>query len=256
VTPTRLEITALQNFPLVAPGDDINNLILDCAPEGGFCDGDVLVIAQKIISKAEDRYVDLDTVEPSDEAQTLATQTEKDPRLVQLILNESTEIARSRPGVIIAAHRLGFVLANAGIDASNVDKPMDKPGDYVLLLPVDPDQSCRDIRQRITAETGTALSVIINDSLGRAWRQGTAGIALGAAGLPSLQDLTQQPDLHGRLLQVSKVGLADELAAAASLVQGQGDEGKPVILIRGFDPFEADLNAATLIRPRDEDMFR
>jgi coenzyme F420-0:L-glutamate ligase / coenzyme F420-1:gamma-L-glutamate ligase len=252
VTPSRLEITALEDFPLVEPEDDITQLLIGRAPNDGYRDGDILIIAQKIISKAESRFADLKSVSPSKEAETLAAETEKDPRLVELILSESTEIARHRPGVIIAVHRLGFVLANAGIDASNVGRD----DDHVLLLPVNPDQTCRDIRKRIHAETGAQVATIINDSLGRAWRHGTMGIALGAAGLPALLDLRQKPDLHGRTLQVSIVGLADELAAAGSLVQGQGAEGRPVALVRGFNPFDQDFPASDLVRPAGEDLFR
>lgn len=252
MTPGRLEITALEDFPLVAPGANIADFILERAPKGGFRDGDILVIAQKIISKAEDRFRDLSQVTPSSEAVTLAEQTEKDSRLVELILQESTEIARHRPGVIIAVHRLGYVLANAGIDASNVDRG----GEHVLLLPEDPDRTCQDLLASIAAATSARLAVIVNDSLGRAWRHGTASVALGAAGLPALLDLRQKPDLDGRLLRVSLVGLADEIAAAASLVQGQGDEGRPVVLVRGFAPFESALPASGLIRPKDEDLFR
>jgi len=252
VTPARLEIIALEDFPLVGPGDDIAQLLIHHAPNSGYCDGDILIIAQKIISKAEGRFVDLKSVSPSKEAAALAYKTEKDPRLVELILSESTEIARHRPGVIIAVHRLGLVLANAGIDASNVGKD----DDHVLLLPVNPDQTCSDIRSKVQSETGANVAVIINDSLGRAWRHGTMGIAIGVAGLPALLDLRQNPDLHGRKLQVSIVGIADELAAAGSIVQGQGAEGRPVALVRGLDPFEQTSPASEIIRPANENLFR
>jgi coenzyme F420-0:L-glutamate ligase/coenzyme F420-1:gamma-L-glutamate ligase len=255
VTPSRLEITALEGIPTVAPGDDIAGLILAHAPADGLRDGDILVVAQKIVSKAEDRFVDLATVTPSAEAEILAAETEKDPRLVELILQESQAIARHRPGVIIAVHRLGYVLANAGIDASNVGRG----ADTVLLLPKDPDGTAAALRARLETGTGVKLAVIVSDSLGRAWRMGTAGIALGSAGLPALLDLVEKPDRDGRPLRVSTVGLADELAAAASLVQGQGDEGRPVALIRGYDVFAAaadEIGAAALIRPAEQDLFR
>ncbi len=252
MTPARLEIIALEDFPLVEPGDDIAQRLIDRAPNGGYRDGDILIIAQKIISKAEGRFANLKCISPSKEAKALASKTEKDPRLVELILSESTEIARHRPGVIIAVHRLGFVLANAGIDASNVGKS----DDHVLLLPVNPDQTCLDIRSTIHSETRAQVAIIINDSLGRAWRHGTTGIALGAAGLPALVDLRQKLDLHGRTLQASIVGLADELAAAGSLVQGQGAEGRPVALVRGFDPFDRESPVSELVRPASEDLFR
>lgn len=254
--PNRLSLVALPEIPLVAPGDDLCDLIatgLQRADET-LRDGDVLVIAQKIVSKSEGRYADLDTVEPSAKAVELALQTDKDPRLVELILAESDEVLRHRPGVLIVAHKLGFVLANAGIDSSNVAPQND--GQRVLLLPVDPDGTCARLRAEIQARFVKDVAVVISDSVGRAWRVGTVGIALGAAGLESVMDLRGQIDLYGRPLAVSIVGLGDELAAAATILQGEGDEGLPVILIRGLDRASDQDTGATLVRDEAEDLFR
>jgi coenzyme F420-0:L-glutamate ligase/coenzyme F420-1:gamma-L-glutamate ligase len=257
VTPRRLEITALPGIPLVRPGDDLATLIVAGLgrAETALKAGDALVVAQKIVSKAEGRYAALGSVEPTREAQDLAAKTDKDPRLVELILRESARVVRHRPGLLIVQHRHGYVLANAGIDASNVE-PDPVAGERVLLLPEDPDKSCRALRRRLRDVTGVAPTVIINDSLGRAWRHGTVGTALGAAGLAALLDLRGETDLFGRTLRVSQVGLADELASAASLVQGEAAEGTPVALIRGMAPEGIDQQAADLIRSEDEDLFR
>ena len=254
--PNRLSLVALPDIPLVAPGDDLCELIANglARADETLRDGDVLVIAQKIVSKSEGRYADLDTVEPSAKAVELALQTDKDPRLVELILAESDEVLRHRPGVLIVAHKLGFVLANAGIDSSNVAPQND--GQRVLLLPVDPDGTCAHLRTEIQARFGVDVAVVINDSVGRAWRVGTVGIALGASGLESVMDLRGQIDLYGRPLAVSIVGLGDELAAAATILQGEGDEGLPVILIRGLDRASDRDTGATLVRDEAEDLFR
>jgi coenzyme F420-0:L-glutamate ligase / coenzyme F420-1:gamma-L-glutamate ligase len=220
---------------------------------GAGHDDDVLVFAQKIVSKAEGRIVELHTVRPSGRAQALADRTGKDPRVVELILAESQEVLRSRPGAIIVSHRLGFVMANAGIDQSNVRV---EGREAALLLPLDPDASCASLRQRFNELTGVNVGVIINDSHGRAWRNGTVGVALGVAGLPGLLDLRGKPDLFGRALRITEVGIADEIAAAASLLMGQSDEGLPVVLMRGLKQSRGDGNAQELVRPRDQDLFR
>ena len=249
-----VSIAALAGIPLVKQGDDIAGLILDGLAASGFAlkRGDVLVIAQKIVSKAEGRGVDLRGVSPSPRAKQLAAEVEKDARLVELVLRESTEVVRHRKGVLVVAHRSGIVLANAGIDASNV------AGDehHVLLLPEDCNRSCRDIRVRLGARTGVEPAVLIIDSLGRAWRNGTVGVALGAAGLPALLDLRGTPDLFGRKLHSTEVGIADEIAAAASMLMGQAGEGTPVVLLRGLNLPSADGSAADLIRSRETDLFR
>lgn len=257
MTPRRLEITSLPGIPLVNPGDDLSQLIIDALGRADIAlrAGDAIVVAQKVVSKAEGRYAVLATVEPSREARDLAEKTGKDARLVELILSESDRVVRHRPNLLIVQHKHGYVLANAGIDASNVE-PDPNHGERVLLLPVDPDKSCRDIRARLQAATGTAPTVIINDSLGRAWRRGTVGTALGSAGLTTLLDLRGATDLFGRELLVSQVGLGDELASAASLVQGEAAEGTPVAHIRGLAPDATDQQGAELIRGEDEDLFR
>ena len=249
-----LSIAALAGIPLVKEGDDIAGLILNGLAASGLLlrRGDVLVIAQKIVSKAEGRVVDLRGVTPSPRAKQLAAEVDKDPRLVELILRESTEVVRHRKGVLVVAHRSGIVLANAGIDASNV------AGDehHVLLLPEDCNRSCHDIRARLGVRTGIEPAVLIIDSLGRAWRNGTVGVALGAAGLPALLDLRGTPDLFGRELRSTEVGIADEIAAAASMLMGQAGEGTPIVLLRGLNLPDADGSAADLIRPREIDLFR
>jgi coenzyme F420-0:L-glutamate ligase / coenzyme F420-1:gamma-L-glutamate ligase len=249
----RIELIGLPDLPLIEPGDDLAAMIAAALDRNGLAPAgdDVLVIAHKIVSKAEGRLVDLGSVKPSERAQKLAAQTAKDPRLVEVILSESTRIVRSRPGLLIAEHRLGYVMANAGVDQSNVAADR-----RVLLLPLDPDASAEGLRQRLCARFGCALAVIINDSFGRAWRHGTVGIALGVAGLPALRDLRGEPDLFGRKLQVTVVGFADEIAAAASLIMGQAAEKLPVVLVRGLTWKEAPSPARSLIRPAAEDLFR
>lgn len=252
----RIELFALAGIPLIQPGDDLALTIL-AALEGmdlRLEDGDVLVIAQKAVSKSEGRYVDLRSVEPSPRAIELAAATAKDARVVELILAESAEVLRHRPGVVVVEHRLGYVLANAGIDASNVEPEGD--AERVLLLPADPDASCGRLRAEFARLTGRDVAVIVNDSLGRAWRLGIVGTALGCAGLPALVDERGRPDLFGRPLQSTQTAPADELAAAASLLQGQADEGVPVVLIRGFACDGAPASGRALVRPRGEDLFR
>lgn len=254
----KLELIALPDVPLVHPGDDIGSIVIAALQQGNLAlhDSDVLVVAQKIISKAENRYVALASVSPGKQAMQLAAAVDKDPRLVELILQESSEIVRHRPGVLIAAHRLGFIMANAGIDRSNVMPMNNADNETVLLLPENPDASCGMLKTRLDAEFGVDIAVIINDSVGRAWRNGTVGIALGAAGLPALADLRGQPDLTGRALEVSEIGFADEIAAAASLLMGQADEGQPLVLVRGLTWNKPASNAAALLRPKQQDLFR
>lgn len=256
MTPGRLELVALPGIPLVEPGDDVAALIVAGLERAGLrlASGDVLVVAQKIVSKAEGRYAELGPVTPSAAARRLARETDKDPRLVELILSESKRVLRHRPGLVIVEHRLGFVMANAGIDASNI--PGGAAGERVLLLPEDPDASCRRLRDALQAATGAAPAVVINDSTGRAWRNGTVGVALGVVGLEPLVDLRGRPDLFGRPLRVSLVGLGDQLAAAAALVQGEADEGTPVALVRGFAANAENGGVAPLIRSPEHDLFR
>lgn len=253
MTAQGLLLRPLRGVPRVVAGDDPAAIALAAfeATNESLCDGDVLVFAQKIISKAEGRSVDLADVTPSPLALRLAAETEKDPRLVELILQESSEVLRYRPGLLIVVHRLGFVLANAGIDRSNVD------GDArVLLLPLDPDGSAERIRAEIARRTGVAIGVLIIDSLGRAWRMGTIGTAIGISGLPGLIDLRGRPDLNGRPLETTEIGFADELAAAASLMMGQADEATPIVLARGVPYARRDGAAHELVRPKERDLFR
>ncbi|HYC14179.1 MAG TPA: coenzyme F420-0:L-glutamate ligase, partial [Stellaceae bacterium] len=206
---TGLTLYPLSGLPLVKPGDDLAELVLAAMVRASIApaERDVLVVAQKIVSKAEGRFVDLATVRPSAQALTLAQEVAKDPRLVEVILSESRRVVRSRPGVLIVEHRLGFVMANAGVDRSNVGPPGE--GERVLLLPRDPDGSATALRARLVAALGVEIAVVINDSFGRPWRRGTVGVALGAAGLPALLDLRGKPDLHGRPLEVTVTGFAD-----------------------------------------------
>ena len=254
--PASLQLSALPDFPLVQPGDDLVALIAAAAERSGMApaDGDVFVVAQKIVSKAENRIVDLASVVPSAHAIAVAAAVRKDPRLVEVILSESRRIVRQRPDVLIVEHRLGLVMANAGVDQSNVG-PADG-SERALLLPEDPDRSAEALRAGLQARFGVRLGVIINDSFGRAWRRGTVGVALGAAGLPAVIDKRGEPDLFGRTLRATVIGYADEIAAAASLLMGQADEGRPVVIVRGLRWSAEDLPGAALIRPEAEDMFR
>lgn len=251
-----LRVIALDGVPLVQEGDDLTSIVLAALAHSGEqlrC-GDVLVLAQKIVSKATGCHVDLATVTPSPRALELSGVVGKDPRVIELVLRESKQVLRARHDVIIVEHRLGFVMANAGIDFSNVE------GNAVdaraLLLPRDPDGECRKLREALRQQSNVDIGVIINDSHGRAWRNGTVGVAIGTAGLPALLDLRGKPDLFGRTLLITQVGMADEIAAAASLVMGQADEGTPVVLIRGLAGAAQDGRAADLIRPQRMDLFR
>jgi coenzyme F420-0:L-glutamate ligase/coenzyme F420-1:gamma-L-glutamate ligase len=252
----RITLTAVAGFPLVRPGDDLLPLILDAVNAHGItlCPGDILALASKVISKSEGRLVRLEDVVPSARAYELAAKSEKDPRLVQVILDESKALLRLRPGLLIMRHRLGFVCANAGVDQSNVGPRAVEEG-LVALLPLDPDASAAELRRRIREVTGVEVAVVIVDSHGRPHRMGAVGVAIGAAGLPALEDWRGRPDLFGRPLAHTQVGLADQVAGAASLLLGQAAEGIPLVLLRGvpFEPCEG--CAAQLIRPRDLDLF-
>lgn len=254
-----LTLTPLRGIPLIEPGDDLAGIILQSLQESSLSllDGDILVLAQKIVSKAESRLVHLDSVQPSRQAMQLAEQSGKDPRLVELILQESVCVLRVRMGSIIVEHRLGFVCANAGIDHSNVPaRGHGDPEGWMLLLPLDPDASAARLRERLQAVTSANIGVLIIDSHGRAWRLGTVGTTIGLAGLPGLVDLRGEPDLFGYRLQITQVGAADELAAAASLVMGQAAEATPVVHVRGFPYPLRDAELNEIIRPRELDMFR
>jgi coenzyme F420-0:L-glutamate ligase/coenzyme F420-1:gamma-L-glutamate ligase len=214
--------------------------------------GDILVITSKLVSKAEGRRVDLRTVAPSPRAEKVGRMTNKDPRLVELILRESSHIARMRGEVLIVRHKLGFTLANAGIDHSNVGPDGE---DWVLLLPENPDDSARRIRAQLEELTGVAPGIVISDSHGRPFRIGTVGAAIGLAGFPAVWDKRGQHDLFGRVLQITVTGLGDELAAAAGLLFGQGNEGLPVVLVRGMQVPPGAGCAADLVRPVELDLY-
>jgi coenzyme F420-0:L-glutamate ligase/coenzyme F420-1:gamma-L-glutamate ligase len=242
-------------LPIVSAGDDLAPLLATALRCGGIepASGDILVVAQKVVSKSEGRFVDLRGIVPTPRAIELAADVGKDPRLVEVILAESAEVVRHRKDVLIVAHRLGFVMANAGVDQSNVGPDN---ADCVLLLPKHPDAAAQALKARLDREFGVAVGVIINDSFGRPWRQGVVGVALGAAGVPALRNLIGAPDLFGRKMRVTEVALADEIASAASLVMGEGDEGIPAVHVRGIACDGRAVPAAALIRPRELDMFR
>lgn len=251
------ESYAIPNIALMQPGDDLAGPIVEGMAALGrqLASGDIVVIAQKVISKIEGRTVDLNQVTPSSRAMDVAAQCGKDPREVELILSESQEILRAVPDILIVVHRTGVILANAGLDRSNVQS--DQGQENVLLLPVDPDQSCRTMRARLRLLTGAQVAVIISDSLGRPWRMGTTGVAIGVVGLPALLDLRGDNDLFGRELKVSQQAIADELASAAALLHGQGADKQPVVVIRGdFAWNQPESGAEALIRPREMDLFR
>ncbi len=253
----QLTLTAVPDFPEVVPGDDLAALLIDALERSGLrpAPGDILAIAQKVVSKAENRFARLDFVVPGEQARAVAVKTEKDPRLVELILRESQEISRMRPGVLIVRHRLGFVCANAGIDRSNVPQPSPE-AETVLLLPADPDRSARQIRARLEAHFGAAVGVVITDSHGRPHRMGTEGVAIGVAGFAPLWDRRGEADREGYRLQHTEVGVAVEIAAAAGLLMGQAGEGTPIVLLRGLALPAADRPIQDLIRPEALDLYR
>jgi len=254
----KLELTPLTNIPMVHTGDDLVKLISEGLTRAGITpsDGDILVLAQKIVSKAEGQWVNLALIQPSTRAITLAATNEKDPRLVELILQESKQVLRIRSGTIIVEHRLGFVCANAGIDHSNVAGNGDAGEEWVLLLPEDPDASARNLREKLEEIFGARIGVLIIDSHGRAWRQGVVGVAIGLSGMPGLVDMRGKNDLFGYTLRITTIGAADELAAAASLIMGQADEGTPIVHARGFPYALREGSLVELIRPKEQDLFR
>jgi coenzyme F420-0:L-glutamate ligase/coenzyme F420-1:gamma-L-glutamate ligase len=256
----RLELLALAGVPLVAPGDDVGALVCDALTRAGHVPEtgrDVLVISSKIISRAEDRFVDLARVTPSPRAHDLAARVQKDARIVELILQEATEVSRAVPGVLIVRHRVGFVSANAGIDESNGRVATQAgEGPFVLLLPHDPDASARAIRDAVRARFGADIGVVVSDSHGRPFRIGTVGVAIGVSGLPTVHDQRGGRDLNGRVLEATFTAFADQIAAAADLVAGQADEGRPVVLVRGLSyPVQDDSGVRDLLRPREQDLY-
>lgn len=253
-----LTLYPLTGLPLVKAGDDLSAILMKTLDSNGMPleNGDILVVAQKIVSKAEGRFVNLTTVTPSERAHRYAGITAKDPRLVELILSESQDILRARKNLMIVAHRLGFVSANAGIDHSNVSGPWGDPEDWVLLLPENPDYSAALLRKALEEKYGCQVGVLIIDSHGRAWRMGTVGVTIGLSGLPGLVDLRGVSDLFDYRLRVTQVAAADELAAGASLMMGQASEGTPVVLARGFPYPLRESSLSELNRPKEMDLFR
>jgi coenzyme F420-0:L-glutamate ligase / coenzyme F420-1:gamma-L-glutamate ligase len=253
-----LMLTPLKGLPFIESGDDLVDLVASALSPNHLelRDGDILVFGQKIVSKAEGRLVNLAEVAPSPQAESLASQAKKDPRVVELMLRESKRVLRVRAGTIIVEHKLGFVCANAGIDHSNVGTAPQEGSEQVLLLPCDPDASAARIRTGLEQRSGRRLGVMINDSHGRAWRLGTIGTCIGLSGLPALIDERGWKDLFGYTLQVTIVGVADELAAAASLMMGQAAEATPVVHVRGFPYPLGDGALKELIRPASQDLFR
>jgi coenzyme F420-0:L-glutamate ligase/coenzyme F420-1:gamma-L-glutamate ligase len=255
---TSLTLTSLKNIALIRQDDNLADILVKSLQDTNLelHDNDILVLAQKIVSKSEGRMVNIATVTPSQRAIELAQRADKDPRVMELMLQESNEVLRVRVGTIIVEHKLGFVCANAGIDHSNVMGGGDKNEEYVLLLPEDPDKSARNIREKIKNNTGKNIGIMIIDSHGRAWRNGTVGICIGLSGLPALIDERGWKDLFGYTLKITVVGVADELAAAASLVMGQAAEGTPAVHVRGFPYPLGEGSLKELIRPKEQDMFR
>ncbi len=237
------------------PGDDLAAIVLDGLRRNGLqaCGGDVLVVAQKVVSKSEGRLVELDSVTPSPRALELAQVVKKDARLVELVLSESTDVLRAIPNVLIVRHRLGYVMANAGIDHSNVEGGA---GERVLLLPVDADASAAALREKLNAALGCEVGVVVSDSFGRPWRNGVVNVAIGSAGLPALIDRRGEQDMYGRTLEVTQVAYADAIAAGAGLAMGEGAEGTPLVLAQGLSWRAPERNAQSLIRPVGEDLFK
>lgn len=254
----QLSLTTLSGLPQVKDKDDLAKLIYDAVQSSGNMleDGDIFVLAQKIVSKAEGRMVNLTTVTPSPEALRIANYVEKRPELIELILRESNEVLRMRPGTIIVEHKSGFVCANAGIDHSNVMGDWGDPADWVLLLPEDADRSARIIREELEKLSGKQLGVMIIDSHGRAWRNGTVGVCIGLSGMPALVDKRGEKDMYDYTLRATVIAAADELGAAASLMMGQAAEGTPVVLVRGFPYALRESHSSELVRSKQFDMFR
>ena len=248
-------VIPLVGLPEIVAGDDLPVMLAErlASGEPGLEAGDILVVTQKIVSKAEGRMVDPATIEPGERAREVAARTGKDPALVELVLRESTAIVREAPNVLITRHRLGHVMANAGIDASNIGAGS---GTRVLLLPEDPDASAATIAAACESTLGIRPAVLISDSFGRPWRIGTVNVALGLAGLPAIIDQRGQPDRDGRVMQVTQIAFADSLAAAAGLAMGEGTEGLPACIVRGLEWHGQAQSSDAILRPEAEDLFR
>jgi coenzyme F420-0:L-glutamate ligase / coenzyme F420-1:gamma-L-glutamate ligase len=253
-----LTITPIPDIPLIKPGDNLPEIIIQAAKNSDILpkEGDIWILAQKIVSKAENRLVNINRIVPSTRAFEIANKTRKDPRFVELVLRESKNVLREKPGALIVEHNCGFICANAGIDHSNVEADEGNPDDWYLLLPEDSDQSALKIRKELEITFGFHFGVMIIDSHGRAWRNGTVGTTIGLSGLPGVVDLRGRQDLFGYRLQITQICAADELAGAASLMMGQANESQPVVLASGFPYPLREGNITELIRPKDEDLFR
>ena len=250
-----IKLIALKNFPLIKPNDDLANIINNSISLNNICidDNDVIVVAQKIISKSENRYVDLDKVEVSEEAKDLATKLNKDKGLIQTIINESNKIISTEKNVVIVEHKLGFININAGIDQSNI--PQDK--NLALLLPENPTKSAIDLHQELTKFLNKNISIIISDSMTRPFRSGVTNFALASHNIQSLIDLKGEEDMFGNKLKGTEIASADELASAAGLLMGQSDEGIPVVIIKGFNRSSYQTNNAfNLIVNENDDLYR
>ena len=248
-----IEIRPVEDIGEIQAGDNLGAVLAGALARMRPVFGDVLVVTQKIFSKAEGRMVDLATVSPGGQAIELASITDKDPRLIELILSESTAVVRAKRGVLITRHRLGFVMANSGIDCSNIGKGS---GDYALLLPLDPDRSAAALQTFLLEQLGVRMGIVMSDSFGRPWRNGVVNVAIGACGIPAIYDKRGMPDRDGRILQVTQVAYGDLFASAAGLLMGEADEGVPAVLIRGCPLPREDVPAAKLIRNLEEDLFQ
>lgn len=255
----QLELRALPDVPIVEPGDDVPALVRGALERAGveLADGDVIVLASKMVSRAEGRFVDVSRVEASPRAVELARLTRKDPREVELVLRESSEVSRAVPGVLIVRHKNGVISANAGIDASNARPPSApaESGPWVLLLPENPDASAERVRAALASWSGAALGVVVSDSLGRPFRIGSVGAAIGVAGVPALWDQRGRADLFGRPLEHTMTALADQIAAAADLVAGQAAERRAVVLVRGLEFAVGQHSARELCRDPASDLY-
>jgi coenzyme F420-0:L-glutamate ligase/coenzyme F420-1:gamma-L-glutamate ligase len=255
----RLALFAVPGLPLFAEGDPLAALILDALERAALPleDGDVVVVTSKALSRVEGCFVDLSTVAPSDEARALAAEIGKDPAMVELVLRDTERVSRRAPGVLIVRHRLGFVSANAGIDQSNAAPPGAPPGSgpYALVMPRDPDASAAALLTELERATGRKLGVVISDSLGRPFRVGTVGAAIGVAGVPAVWDQVGRTDLHGRVLEHTVTGFADQVAATADLLAGQADEGRPVVVVRGLALPPGPSTVGPLLRDPDADLY-
>lgn len=253
--PRALTLTALEGVPEVRPGEALERVLLTALEQNeiGLRDGDVVAVCQKIVSKAENRFVELDGIEPSARAHELALRCGKDPRFVEIVLLQSTQVVRCVKDVLIVRHKLGFVVANAGVDQSNIEGA----GSRVLLLPEHPDRSAAGIRDAIAAQLGVRIGVIVTDSFGRPWRMGVSGTCIGCAGVVPLADVRGKLDRFGRPLRVTQIAVGDQLAAAAAVVMGEADEGRPIVVISGVphEFMQGEGPAANLIRPVEQDLF-